>query len=67
MDRILNSLQVGKILGLCSEVIERKARLSEIPGFKVGKFWRYRESDIEKWIDSKIQSQRQPCRLQPSF
>lgn len=67
MDRILNSVQVGEILDMCSKVIERMARRREIPAFKVGKFWRYRESDIEKWIDSKIQSQNQPCRPQFAF
>ncbi len=67
MDRILNSKQVGEILGLCAKVIERMARRGEIPAFKAGKFWRFRESDIERWINSQVESACQPCRLQPAF
>ena len=67
MDRILNSKQVGEILGLCAKVIERMARRGDVPAFKAGKFWRYRESDLERWINSQLQSSYQPCRLQQSF
>lgn len=67
MEPILSSQQVGEILGMNYKVIERMARRQEIPGFKVGKFWRFRESDIERWIASRVQSQSQPCRQEFAF
>lgn len=62
MEPILTSQQVGEILGMNYKVVERMARRGEIPAFKLGKFWRYRESDIEAWINSRVQSASQPCR-----
>lgn len=67
MEPILTSRQVGEMLGLNYKVVEHMARRGEIPSFKAGKFWRFRESDIEEWIDAKIQSQSQPCRPQFAF
>lgn len=67
MEPILTSQQVGEILGVNYKVIERMAKRQEIPAFKVGKFWRYRENDIESWINSRVQSTHQPCRPQFAF
>ena len=36
---------------VCRLVVEGK-----LPGFKVGGSWRFKESDIEKWIEEKKQS-----------
>ncbi len=67
MEPILTSQQVGEILGMNYKVIERMARRGVLPAFKVGKFWRYRESDIERWISSQLQSACQPCRQEFAF
>lgn len=67
MEAILTSTQVAEILGINSKVIERMARRGEVPAFKVGKYWRYRESDIEAWVGSKVQSTCQPCRPKHAF
>lgn len=68
MDRILNSKQVAALLGVCKKVVERLARAGEIPAFKPDKMhWRYRESDIENWIQSKIESNYQLCRPKVAF
>lgn len=67
IEPLLNSEQVGTILGLHPKVVERKAKRGELPGFKVGKFWRYRASALDRWIDSQLESARQPCRVETSF
>jgi len=67
LEPLLNSEQVGVILGLHPKVVERQAKQGKIPGFKVGKFWRYRASALDAWIDSQSQSPGQPCRVETSF
>jgi excisionase family DNA binding protein len=62
IEKLLNSDQTGEILGICPKVVERMAKRGEIPGFKVGRFWRFKLSALEKWIDTKLESTRQPCR-----
>lgn len=67
IDNLLNSHQVGEILGLHPKVVERKAKQGEIPGFKIGKFWRYRTGELDAWITAQLQSSRQACRMETSF
>ena len=54
MDAIMISEEVGEILRVHPRVIERWARRGEFPGFKVGRFWRYRRSSLDAWIDKKL-------------
>ena len=67
VERLLTSEEVGLILGIHPKVVERMARRGEIPALKVRKFWRYRGSKLDGWIDSRSQSSRQPCRMEISF
>ena len=80
MDAVMSSEEVGKLLKVHPRVIERWARRGEIPGFKLGRFWRYRQSSLDAWIDKKLAtssvdkasggelgSQSQPCRVQTLF
>jgi len=67
IEPLLDSEKVGKILEIHPKVVERKAKRGEIPGFKVGKFWRYRASALDAWINSCLESSRQACRVEPDF
>jgi excisionase family DNA binding protein len=67
LEPLLTSEQVGQILGIHPKVVERMAKRGELPGLKVGEFWRYRASSLDGWIDSRLQSGRQPCRVETSF
>jgi len=67
IEPLLTSEKVGEILRLHPKVVERKAKRGEIPGFKVGKFWRYRASTLDAWITARLDSNRQACRIEPEF
>jgi excisionase family DNA binding protein len=67
IEPLSTSEKVGEILGIHPKVVERMARRGELPGFKVGKFWRYQSFEIDAWIKSRLQSDRQACRIQTSF
>jgi excisionase family DNA binding protein len=64
LEPLLNSKQVGEILGMHPKVVERMAKRGDVPALKVGKFWRYRASALDGWINSRLQSNCQPCRVE---
>ena len=67
IEPLLSSTQVGEILGIHPKVAERMAKRGELPALKVGRFWRYRGSALEQWIDSQLKSPRQACCTATSF
>ena len=67
MDALLTSKEVALILKIHPKVLERMAKAGEIPALKVGKFWRYRSSDLESWVGSQVESICRPSRIEPSF
>jgi len=50
-DEILTLKEVAKYLKLAEKTAYRLAAEGKLPGFKVGGSWRFKESDIEKWIE----------------
>lgn len=64
LEKLLSSQQVSEVLGIHPKVVERMAARHELPALKVGRYWRYRASALDAWIESRIQSSRQPCRIE---
>jgi len=48
---ILTLKEVAEYLKLAEKTAYRLAAEGKLPGFKVGGSWRFKESDIEKWIE----------------
>lgn len=67
LEPFLTNKEVAAILKIHPAVVDRMARRGEIPGIKVGKYWRYRKSDLAVWAGSRVESSRQPCRIETSF
>ena len=67
IEALLTSKEASQILKIHPKVIERMAKRGEVPALKVGKFWRYRATTLDAWINSRLQSGRQPCRMETSF
>jgi excisionase family DNA binding protein len=38
----------------------RRARKGQLPGFRLGKHWRFRQSDLEAWVAAQVKSSGQP-------
>lgn len=51
---LLTSQEVGALLKMHPKVVERMAKRGEIPACKIGKFWRYRRTSLDAWIDNKL-------------
>jgi len=50
---LLDSDEAAALLKIHPKTLQRMARIGEIYGIHIGKLWRFRASDIEKWIRSK--------------
>ena len=46
--------EVGKLLGLHSKTVQQMARGGRIPCRRIGKFWRFRKSEIDHWLRSEV-------------
>ena len=64
---LLTSKEASQVLKIHPKVLERMAKRGEVPALKVGKFWRYRATTLDAWINSRLQSGCQPCRMKTSF
>ncbi len=67
IESLLTTQEASEVLKIHPKVLERMAKRGEVPALKVGKFWRYRATALDAWINSRLQSSRQPCRMKTSF
>lgn len=60
---LLNDAQAAAFLGgLHPKTVQRMARRDEIPHYHVGKYYRYRASELDAWLRGEIHS---PCQKHP--
>lgn len=57
MRPLLTSEDVGKWLGKHPKVVERMAKRGDLPGFKVGRSWRYLPGALDGWAASRLKSE----------
>ena len=48
--KLLTTEEVAKILQIHNESVRRKCRDGGLPCIKVGRHWRIREDDLNKWL-----------------
>ena len=56
---LLDDKQAGEMLGLHPKTLQRLARRGEIPAVRIGRYWRYRASVLNQWIE--VNSSGQPA------
>ncbi len=64
---LLTSPEAAEVLKIHPKVLERMAKRGEVPALKVGTFWRYHAPTLDAWIQSRLESGRQPCRMETSL
>lgn len=67
IEALLTTKEASQVLKIHPKVLERMAKRGEVPALKVGKFWRYRATALDAWINSRLQSKSQVCRIATSF
>ena len=51
--RLLRTDQVARLLGISCRTVCLWAECSELPALKVGRQWRFRESEIQNWLEER--------------
>ena len=57
-DQILTIKEVAIYLKLAEKTAYKLAAEGRLPGFKVGGSWRFKQEDIERWIEEKKKSHK---------
>jgi len=57
-DKILRVPQMAKFFGVSDKTVWEWCKSGKLPGFKIGKEWRIRQSDLQKLINRKLKSER---------
>lgn len=59
---LIGSPQAAKLLGnIHVNTLQRYARLRRIPGYQIGGHWYFRESELDCWLRSRLNSNCQPA------
>ena len=53
---LLDSDEAAALLKISPKTLQRMARTGEITGIHIGKLWRFRASDLNAWLSSRIAS-----------
>jgi excisionase family DNA binding protein len=62
---LIGSLDAAKLLGnIHVKTLQRYARRGNLPGYQIGGHWYFRASELDAWLQSRINLSCHPCRLQ---
>jgi excisionase family DNA binding protein len=54
---LLNDEQTAQLLGgMHPKTLQRMARSGQIPAHKIGRFWYFRASELDKWLTGELDS-----------
>jgi excisionase family DNA binding protein len=54
---LIDAAVAGEILHLHPKTVKRLAGAGEIPGFRIGRLWRFRASVLDEWVRSQLTCQ----------
>lgn len=58
---LLSDEEAAKYLGgLHPKTVQRMARRGELPAYRIGRYWRYKISELSAWLMLKSTSQNNP-------
>ena len=57
-DQILTLKEVADYLKLAEKTAYKLAAAAQLPGFKVGGSWRFKQTDIDQWIEDQKQIEK---------
>jgi excisionase family DNA binding protein len=52
--------RAAELLGVHPKTVKRLACQGLIPGMRIGKLWRFRESTLDGWMKAQLDSPRHP-------
>lgn len=61
---LINDEEASALLGgIHPKTLQRLARNGQIPAYRLGRFWRYRASELDSWLRTRLNSAGQPARV----
>lgn len=57
---LMTTVEVAEYLGMHRQTVGRLAARGVLPGFKIGREWRFKRVDIEKYLDGLKEQQGVP-------
>jgi excisionase family DNA binding protein len=62
---LIGSCEAARLLGnIHVKTLRRYARDGRVPGYQIGGHWYFRASELDSWLQSRINLSCHPCRLQ---
>lgn len=61
---LLDIEEAAKLLRIHPKTLQALARAGEVPCLRMGKYWRFRESSLDAWVQGKLICQNQSRRVQ---
>ncbi len=58
---LIDANAAARILAVSAKTVKRMADRGEIPALRIGNRWRFRASELDEWMRSKLRSTCQPC------
>ncbi len=58
---LLDVVEAARLLRIHPKTLQKLTRIGRVPAYRVGRFWRYRGTDLEIWLQSGANSNRQPA------
>jgi excisionase family DNA binding protein len=52
---LITADQAAALLKLHPKTVKRLAQVGELPGMKIGRVWRFRESSLDAWMSARLQ------------
>jgi len=60
-EKLIDDAEVGKLLVLHPKTVQKLARAGEIPAHRIGRYWRYRATELNRRFE--LQSSGQLARV----
>jgi excisionase family DNA binding protein len=57
---LLSDTQAGELLGLHPKTVQRLARAGDVPALRLGRYWRFRASELNEWLETLATGRKRP-------
>lgn len=57
---LLSDVQAGELLDLHPKTVQRLARAGDIPAIRIGRYWRFRASELNDWLETLATGRKKP-------
>jgi excisionase family DNA binding protein len=60
-EALIDADRAGQMLGIHPKTVQKMAREGKLPAIRIGKYWRFRLSQLDTWLRSEVNSAPALC------